>query len=101
MGELALGIAWVAVVTVLVLLLLGAPVAFVLGFVAIVFLVAIEGLWPPSDIVPDIFYGGLDSFALLSIPMFIVMGGAVASSRAGADLYEALGSLALTGCRAG
>ena len=32
----------------------------------------------------------LDSFALLSIPMFILMGGAIASSRAGADLYEAL-----------
>jgi tripartite ATP-independent transporter DctM subunit len=40
--------------------------------------------------VPDIFYGGLDSFALLSIPMFILMGGAIASSRAGADLYEAI-----------
>jgi tripartite ATP-independent transporter DctM subunit len=40
--------------------------------------------------VPDIFYGALDSFALLSIPMFILMGGAIASSRAGADLYEAL-----------
>jgi C4-dicarboxylate transporter DctM subunit len=40
--------------------------------------------------VPDIFYGALDSFALLSIPMFILMGGVIASSRAGSDLYEAL-----------
>ncbi|MGI9487404.1 MAG: TRAP transporter large permease [Geminicoccaceae bacterium] len=87
MSELELG-ALVAGVTV-VLLLLGAPVAFVLGSVAIVFLVAIEGV-AALDIVPNVFYGGLDSFALLSIPMFIVMGGAVASSRAGADLYEAL-----------
>ncbi len=39
---------------------------------------------------PDVFYGALDSFTLLSIPMFILMGGAVASSRAGPDLYEAL-----------
>ena len=39
---------------------------------------------------PDIFYGALDSFALLSIPMFILMGGGVASSPAGGDLYEAL-----------
>ncbi len=87
MSELELG-ALVAVVTV-GLLLLGAPVAFVLGSVAIVFLVTIEGV-DALDIVPNVFYGGLDSFALLSIPMFIVMGGAVASSRAGADLYEAL-----------
>ncbi|MEZ5931555.1 MAG: TRAP transporter large permease [Alphaproteobacteria bacterium] len=87
MGELELG-GLVAVVTV-GLLLLGAPVAFVLGAVAIVFLVAVEGV-DALDIVPNVFYGGLDSFALLSIPMFIVMGGAVASSRAGSDLYEAL-----------
>ncbi|MDG0983542.1 MAG: TRAP transporter large permease, partial [Tateyamaria sp.] len=39
---------------------------------------------------PEIFFGKLDSFALLSIPMFIIMGGSIASTRAGADLYEAL-----------
>jgi len=78
----------VAVVTIAVLLS-GAPVAFCLGIVAIGFLVWAEGLHA-LGFVPDIFYGALDSFALLSIPMFILMGGAVASSRAGADLYEAL-----------
>ena len=87
MNELQLGL-MVAVVTILVLLS-GAPVAFCLGMVAIGFLVWSEG--PHAlGFVPDIFYGALDSFALLSIPMFILMGGAVASSRAGADLYEAL-----------
>jgi len=86
-SELELGLL-VALVTV-GLLLLGAPVAFVLGSVAIVFLIAIEGV-SALDILPNVFYGGLDNFALLSIPMFIVMGGAVASSRAGSDLYEAL-----------
>jgi tripartite ATP-independent transporter DctM subunit len=78
----------IAVVTIAVLLS-GAPVAFCLGIVAIGFLVWAEGLHA-LGFVPDIFYGALDSFALLSIPMFILMGGAVASSRAGADLYEAL-----------
>ncbi len=87
MSPLVLGLI-VAIVTVVVLLS-GAPVAFSLGFVAIVFLVIFDGLGALS-VVPDIFYGGLDSFALLSIPMFILMGGAIASSRAGADLYEAL-----------
>ena len=87
MSELQLGLL-VAVVTIVVLLS-GAPVAFCLGIVAIGFLVWSEGLHA-LGFVPDIFYGALDSFALLSIPMFILMGGAVASSRAGADLYEAL-----------
>jgi C4-dicarboxylate transporter DctM subunit len=86
-SELHLGLL-VAVVTIAVLLT-GAPVAFCLGIVAIGFLVWSEGLHA-LGFVPDIFYGALDSFALLSIPMFILMGGAVASSRAGADLYEAL-----------
>jgi len=86
-NELQLGLL-VAVVTIIVLLS-GAPVAFCLGIVAIGFLVWSEGLHA-LGFVPDIFYGALDSFALLSIPMFILMGSAVASSRAGADLYEAL-----------
>jgi C4-dicarboxylate transporter, DctM subunit len=86
-SELQLGLV-VALVTVAVLLT-GAPVAFALGIVAIGFLVWAEGL-RALGFVPDIFYGALDSFALLSIPMFILMGGAIASSRAGADLYEAL-----------
>jgi C4-dicarboxylate transporter, DctM subunit len=87
MSELQLGLT-IALVTVAVLLT-GAPVAFCLGIVAIGFLVWSEGLHA-LRLVPDIFYGALDSFALLSIPMFILMGGAIASSRAGADLYEAL-----------
>jgi tripartite ATP-independent transporter DctM subunit len=86
-NELQLGLL-IAVVTIAVLLS-GAPVAFCLGIVAIGFLVWSGGLHA-LGFVPDIFYGALDSFALLSIPMFILMGGAVASSRAGADLYEAL-----------
>ena len=87
MNELELGLL-VAGVTIAVLLT-GAPVAFSLGAVAVVFLLVFDGLGA-LDIVANVFYGGLDNFALLSIPMFILMGGAIASSRAGADLYEAL-----------
>jgi tripartite ATP-independent transporter DctM subunit len=86
-NPLELGIL-VTVVTVTVLMT-GAPVAFSLGIVAIGFLLAVDGMGALS-IIPNIFYGGLDDFALLSIPMFILMGGAIASSRAGPDLYEAL-----------
>jgi hypothetical protein len=42
------------------------------------------------ELMPEIFFGKLNNFALLSIPMFIIMGAAIASTRAGADLYEAL-----------
>ncbi len=87
MSPLALGLL-VAAVTIVVLMA-GAPVAFSLGAVAIGFLLIFEGTGALT-IVADVFYGGLDSFALLSIPMFILMGGAIASSRAGSDLYEAL-----------
>ncbi len=87
MSELQLGIL-VAVATIAVLLT-GVPVAFSLGIVALGFLLAFEGASALS-IIPNVFYGGLDSFALLSIPMFILMGGAIASSRAGPDLYAAL-----------
>ena len=87
MSELELGLL-IGAVTIF-LLLLGIPVAFALGIVSLVFLVYYDGFFA-LEFVPDIFYGGLDSFALLSIPMFILMGGAIASSRAGADLYEAI-----------
>ena len=87
MSPLGLGIL-VSVVTVAVLVT-GAPVAFSLGAVAIGFLLVFDGFGALS-IIPNVFYGGLDNFALLSIPMFILMGGAIASSRAGSDLYEAL-----------
>ena len=76
-------------VSLVALLLSGAPVAFALGAVALVFLVINGGL-SSLGVVADTLFGGLNEFALLSIPMFIVMGAAVASSRAGSDLYEAL-----------
>ncbi|MGO1117345.1 TRAP transporter large permease [Rhodovibrionaceae bacterium A322] len=87
MSELEIGLL-VAVATIAILIV-GVPVAFALGIVSIGFLVVFEGV-DSLVLVPDHFFGALDSFALLSIPMFILMGGAIASSRAGADLYEAL-----------
>ena len=87
MSELELGLL-VALVTIVVLMT-GVPVALALGLVAIGFLVVFDG-WSTLDFTADVFFSALDSFALLSIPMFILMGGVVASSRAGPDLYEAL-----------
>ncbi len=78
-----------ASVCLVVLLLSGMPVAFALGVTAVLFLLIHNG---PATfvIVADTLFASLDEFALLSIPMFLVMGSAIAASRAGADLYEAI-----------
>jgi len=75
--------------TIFVLLVIGVPVAFTLAVTAILFLVLGKGLLAISSLAEN-FFGGLAEFTLLSIPMFIVMGAAVAASPAGKDLYEAL-----------
>lgn len=87
MDPLLLG-ALVAVATVVVLFS-GVSVANGLLIVSAGFLLAFDGM-RSLELLPEIFYGKLDSFALLSIPMFIIMGAAISSTRAGADLYEAL-----------
>jgi tripartite ATP-independent transporter DctM subunit len=78
----------ITVLTVVVLAS-GIPVAFGLGLVSIGFMVAFDGLGSLS-ILGETFFAGLAEFSLVSIPMFIVMGAAVASSPAGKDLYLAL-----------
>jgi tripartite ATP-independent transporter DctM subunit len=75
--------------TVFILLALSVPVAFALAITAIVFLVSFKGMLAVSTLAEN-FFAGLAEFTLLSIPMFIVMGAAVAASPAGKDLYEAL-----------
>lgn len=67
----------------------GVSVALGLLIVSGGFLVVFDGM-RSLELMPEIFFGKLDSFALLSIPMFIIMGASIASTRAGADLYEAL-----------
>ena len=71
------------------MLLSGAPVAFGLGAIAIVFLVLFQGV-DSLHVAAETFYSGLYDFTLVSIPMFVMMGAAIGSSPAGKDLYEAL-----------
>ncbi len=78
----------VAVATVAVLAT-GIPIAFGLALVATGFLVAFEGL-DSLSILAETFYASINEFVLVSIPMFILMGAAVANSPAGRDLYAAL-----------
>ena len=80
--------ALVGIVTIVVLFS-GVSVGFGLMIVSMLFLLAVEGVYGLA-VLPEVLFGKLDSFALLSIPMFILMGAAVASSRAGSDLYALL-----------
>ncbi|MBB4265093.1 TRAP transporter large permease [Roseospira visakhapatnamensis] len=75
--------------TTVFILSLGVPVAFGLGLVAIGYLVWFDG-WFSLSVIAETFYAGIGHFSMVSIPMFILMGAAVASSPAGKDLYEAL-----------
>lgn len=67
----------------------GVSVAMGLLVVSAGFLLIFDGM-RSLELIPEILFGKLDNFALLSIPMFIIMGSSIASTRAGADLYEAL-----------
>ncbi|MDQ3557913.1 MAG: TRAP transporter large permease subunit, partial [Pseudomonadota bacterium] len=87
MGPTGAGL--LVLVGLLALLAIGTPIAFALGAVSVAALLLTEGLGS-LDILGETFFGGLASFSLVSIPMFILMGAAVASSPAGKDLYEAL-----------
>ncbi len=87
MSPLATG-ALISVTTILVLAT-GIPVAFGLAIVAMGFLVLFDGFFS-LGFVGELFFSGLADFTLVSIPMFIAMGAAVASSPAGGDLYGAL-----------
>jgi tripartite ATP-independent transporter DctM subunit len=79
----------IVLLTTLVVLLSGAPVAFGLGALSVTFLILFQG-FDSLRVVADTFYAGLNDFTLVSIPMFVMMGAAIGSSPAGKDLYEAL-----------
>jgi C4-dicarboxylate transporter DctM subunit len=73
----------------LVMLMSGAPVAFGLATISIIFIVIFQG-FDAMHVVAETFFAGLNDFTLVSIPMFVMMGAAIGSSPAGKDLYEAL-----------
>ncbi|MDF1606692.1 TRAP transporter large permease [Hoeflea sp. YIM 152468] len=87
MSPLEIGL--LILVVLIVLFAIGMPIAFALGAVSIGTLLLIDG-FRSLDILGETFFSGLNSFTLVSIPMFILMGAAVSNSPAGKDLYEAL-----------
>lgn len=78
---------WVTI-AISVVLLAGIPIAFGLTIVAVLFILIFAG---PSALVavPRVFFEEVNGFALMAIPMFILLGAVVGSSRASSDIYEA------------
>jgi len=73
----------------LLVMFAGMPIAFALGAVATIFMIA---FMPSSsvDTITQNVYEEMASITLLSIPLFILKGSAIGRSRAGQDLYGAL-----------
>lgn len=87
MSELQIGL--LLVVVTLGVLFSGFPIAWGLSLVAIVFLFIFKG--PVSlSLVAVQFMDELNSFALLTIPLFVLLGAAIGVSAAGKDIYESL-----------
>jgi tripartite ATP-independent transporter DctM subunit len=67
----------------------GMPIAFALGLAAFVALFLQDG-FQIFYVLGDTMFSGIANLAYVSIPMFVLMGAAVASSPAGSDLYTSL-----------
>lgn len=87
MDPILLGL--IVAITTIVVLFSGVSVAVGLLVVSAGFLLIFDGV-RSLELMPEILFGKLNNFALLAIPMFILMGASISSTRAGADLYEAL-----------
>jgi len=72
----------------LVLLISGIPIWAGLAGISIVFILIFSPHLLPT--VPFVVYGAMDSFALLAIPLFILLSAPIAESNASRDLYETL-----------
>ena len=63
----------------------GMPIAFALGLTAVIglFLARGPGVF---DVLAETIFGGIANLAYVSIPMFVLMGAAIAATPAGRDL---------------
>ena len=73
----------------IVLMAIGTPIAFALGAISLVALVADRGFMELTYF-GETFFDRIAEFGFVAIPMFILMGAAVASSPTGRDLYRSL-----------
>ncbi|MFC3286003.1 TRAP transporter large permease [Litchfieldella rifensis] len=72
-----------------VLMAIGTPIAFALGSISLIALVADRGIVELTYF-GETFFDRIAEFGFVAIPMFILMGAAVASSPTGRDLYRSL-----------
>lgn len=86
MSEFDLGM--VLMMTTLVVLATGVPIAFGFTAVSVAFLYFSQGAGSLASVATT-FFNGIKSFDLLTIPLFIFFGTAIGSSAAGSDIYEA------------
>lgn len=87
MDPITLGI--IVAIALIVLMAIGTPIAFALGGVSLVALIYDRGL-PELTYFGETFFDRIAEFGFVAIPMFILMGAAVASSPTGRDLYRSL-----------
>jgi C4-dicarboxylate transporter, DctM subunit len=87
LSEIQIGLLIVVVTT--AVLFSGFPIAWGLTLVSVVFLVAFKG--PSSlQIIATQFMDELNSFALLTIPLFVLLGASIGVTAAGKDIYESM-----------
>ena len=87
MDPATLGI--IVAIALIVLMAIGTPIAFALGGVSLLALLYDRGL-PELIYFGETFFDRIAEFGFVAIPMFIMMGAAVASSPTGRDLYRSL-----------
>jgi len=87
MSEIQIGL--LILVVTLVVLFSGLPIAWGLALVSIGFLLVFAGPETLAN-VPILIMDELSSFALLTIPLFVLLGAAIGASAAGRDIYESL-----------
>ncbi|MEP7068038.1 MAG: TRAP transporter large permease [Usitatibacter sp.] len=87
MNELQIGL--LIVIVTLVVLFSGFPIAWGLVLVSVGFLVAFKGVGSLAVIATQ-FMDELNSFAMVTIPLFVLLGAAVGVSAAGKDIYNSL-----------
>ncbi|MEW6334029.1 MAG: TRAP transporter large permease [Thermodesulfobacteriota bacterium] len=73
----------------LLFLFSGMPIAFALGVPSVLFILLFMDRHQ-FDLIAHMMFDGLNDFGLLAIPLFILMGAIIASTRTGSDLYEGM-----------
>jgi tripartite ATP-independent transporter DctM subunit len=75
--------------TLLLLLIIGMPMAFALGFVAVAFAYAFFG-WNALQLISSRIYGFVSVYVLIAVPMFLLMASIMDRSGVARDMYDAM-----------